>query len=357
MPFVQDASTLTPAATQPDVSADAKADVRKPEVKAEVQPAGVTVTKTETVTTPLPPETQYDAFSSWIWLPLIIAMALWLYLRGRNQAAQRARAEALLVTASKKSKKSARSLATEYRADDDVGSVSSVAGERSKGNSKKNKRDKQQQKKRQQARPDATARKVNRVAAGDATVIESSRPVSAKATQSTSTLAAADALAPAMERKPVAQPPKAIFEPLRKVTVSAVVENDASGIEDDESDEQEFATIRKRRPSPPPPVITTPAKVSSGRFEKLNLPPANAGLGASSANRWPAESARPVAAIRVQQPSAGPLASSTPVQTAAAPPVVSARGLGAFVKVARPTEEVESPLVDSAQAQTESSGT
>ena len=325
-------STEVVSDAKPSVAAEAKseviADVR-PEVKAEPMSPTVTITKSETVTTPLAPKSPGDSIWLFTWLPLVIMMGLWLYFRGRNQAAHRARAEALLATSTKKSKKAARPQASET--DDASGSVSQGASERiGKGNSKKIKKDKQQQKKKQQqANSGAITGKANSIttSAGTASPItqsvanlsESAKPISSKAASASPlalTAASAAATAPAAERKTIAQPPKAIFEPLRKVTASARIAN--TDVEADESEEQEYAPVRNRRPGPQstgpqstgsqPPVITTPAKVSSGRFEKLNLPPANAGLGALSANRWPAEAARPVGTVRVPQPNATPQA-------------------------------------------------
>ena len=373
-------STEVVSDAKPSVAADAKAEVGadvKPEVKAEPKSPAVTITKSETVTTPLAPKSPGDSIWLFTWLPLVIMMGLWLYFRGRNQAAHRARAEALLATSTKKSKKAARPQASET--DDASGSVSQGASERiGKGNSKKNKKDKQNQKKKQQQiNSDATTAKPNSttsagtsspVTAHAANVTGSARSNSEKvASASSSALAAASVAAIALptERKsvaPAAQPAKAIFEPLRKVTASARIEN--TEVEGDESEEQEYAPVRSRRPSrqttsPLPPVITTPAKVSSGRFEKLNLPLANAGLGASSANRWPAEVARPVATVRPQQPSPTPQADSTPAQAEqeVAPAPMAARGLGAFVKLAKPNTATESAAMESVETKNESNGT
>jgi hypothetical protein len=347
------------------VAVDAKSQVR-PEAKAETQPPSLTITKSETVTKPLTPESPIDATSLWMWLPLVIAMGLWLYLRGRNQAAQRARSEALLAAASKKSKKSPRSQSAEYRNDENSGSISKVAGERSgKGNSKKNKKDKQQQKKKQQqVSSSGTTDKSNSVTASTALGSESSKPRSAsaanvkasstKATDSTAAMSANSFAATPKTVASAAQPAKAIFEPLRKITAAPAEK--AADFETDESDDQDFEPFRKRRASPPPPVITSPAKVSGGRFEKLNLPPANAGLG-TSASRWPVEAAQPVATVRAQQPTAIPQAASIAVQVANAdsPSPPTARGLAAFVKVARPAEVTEPTIIDSAESQTDSS--
>ena len=345
-------SAATPSASLVIVTAAEVAAEAKSEPKTEAKPAGVAVTETKAVSTRLEPGSSSDGLYLWMWLPLAVMMGIWLYLRGRNQAAERARADALLATAAKKSKKSARSQTAEYRADDESNSLATAAGERSgKGNSKKNKKDKQQQKKKQQANSAVATAKANRIAPS---ATESVKPISATAHEAS--VATATVTAP--ERKtvaPIPQAAKAIFEPLRKVTSPAPVDNAESEFESDESLEREFTPSRKRRPSPPPPVVITPAKVSNGRFEKLNLPPANAGLGASAANRWPTEAARPITARAPQ--SVAPRADSSTAQSArsVAPAPVTARGLGAFVKVAKPTEATESPAMDATETQAESS--
>ena len=347
-------SAATPSASPVIVPAAEMASEAKAEIKTEAKPDGLAITKTEAVSTRLEPGSSSDGFYLWMWLPLAVMMGIWLYLRGRNQAAERARADALLAAASKKSKKSARSQTAEYRADDETNSLATAAGERSgKGNSKKNKKDKQQQKKKQQANSVVATAKANRIAPS---APESVKPISAKAHEASVATAIATATAP--ERKtvaPIPQAAKAIFEPLRKITSPAPVDNTASEFESDESLEREFTSSRKRRPSPPPPVVITPAKVSSGRFEKLNLPPANAGLGASAANRWPTEAAHPITARAPQ--SVAPRVDSSPTQPArtAAPAPTTARGLGAFVKVAKPTVATDSPAMDTAETQAESS--
>lgn len=345
-------SAATPSASPVIVPAAEVAAEAKSELKTEAKPAGAAVTETKAVSTRLEPGSSSDGLYLWMWLPLAVMMGIWLYLRGRNQAAERARADALLATAAKKSKKSARSQTAEYRADDESNSLATAAGERSgKGNSKKNKKDKQQQKKKQQANSAVATAKANRIAPS---ATESVKPISATAHEAS--VATATVTAP--ERKtvaPIPQAAKAIFEPLRKVTSPAPVDNAESEFESDESLERESTPSRKRRPSPPPPVVITPAKVSSGRFEKLNLPPANAGLGASAANRWPTEAASPITARAPQ--SVAPRADSSTAQSArsVAPAPVTARGLGAFVKVAKPTEATESPAMDATETQAESS--
>ncbi len=345
-------SAATPSASPVIVPAAEMASEAKAEIKTEAKPDGLAITKTEAVPTRLEPGSSSDGFYLWMWLPLAVMMGIWLYLRGRNQAAERARADALLAAAPKKSKKSARSQTAEYRADDETNSLATAAGERSgKGNSKKNKKDKQQQKKKQQANSAVATAKANRIAPS---ATESVKPISAKAPE----VSVASTTVTAPERKavaPIPQAAKAIFEPLRKITSPAPVDNTESEFESDESLEREFTSSRKRRPSPPPPVVITPAKVSSGRFEKLNLPPANAGLGASAANRWPTEAAHPITARAPQ--SVAPRADSSPAQPVrtVAPAPTTARGLGAFVKVAKPTVATESPAMDTAETQAESS--
>ena len=361
MPFVQDTTTpatsptIVPATDlSPEVATEAK-----PEAKAESGPDALTITKTEAVTTRLAPESSSDGFLLWMWLPLAIMLGIWLFLRGRNQAAERARADALLATASKKSKKPARSQTAEFRADDETSSVVKAAGERSgKGNSKKFKKDKQQQRKKQQANAGVDTGNANRTPASAIAIVaaEAVKPIRAKANEP-SVATAATAAAP--ERKaiaPVPQAAKAIFEPLRRVTSPARVENVDSDFEADKSLEQEFAPNRKRRSSTPPPVITTPAKVSSGRFEKLNVPPANAGLGAATASRWPSEAARPLAPTQAPQPMVSSRAESTTAEAArtVTPAPVTARGLAAFVKVAKTTETTDSATDDSAETQADS---
>ncbi len=347
-----DESAATPSASPVIVPAAEMASEAKAEIKTEAKPDGLAITKTEAVSTRLEPGSASDGFYLWMWLPLAVMMGIWLYLRGRNQAAERARADALLAAASKKSKKSARSQTAEYRADDETNSLATAAGERSgKGNSKKNKKDKQQQKKKQQANSAVATAKANRIAPS---ATESVKPISAKAPE----VSVASTTVTAPERKavaPIPQAAKAIFEPLRKITSPAPVDNTESEFESDESLEREFTSSRKRRPSPPPPVVITPAKVSSGRFEKLNLPPANAGLGASAANRWPTEAAHPITARAPQ--SVAPRADSSPAQPTRTvdPAPTTARGLGAFVKVAKPTVATESPAMDTAETQAESS--
>jgi hypothetical protein len=369
-PEVASDPKATAATDAQAVKPDAELVVR-PEAKTDSKPS-LTITKSETVTTPLAPKAPSDTIWLFTWLPLVVMMGLWLYLRGRNQAAERARAEALLAASSKKSKKSARSQPT---VEDASGATGQVASERAKGNSKRNKKDKQQQKKKQQqANSGASASNAKSVA----TAVSATASVAATTAANTGSLqpsstAAAETTAAAItqgstitnspERKPAvpaAQPAKAIFEPLRKVTVSALKENVAAEVEGEDGEEQAFVPNRRRRPSPPPAVVTTPAKVSGGRFEKLNLPPANAGLSASSANRWPADAIRPATPATTPQPRTVALANATaPVDTdkSATPVPVTARGLGAFVKLAKPSGAEESPAAETSESQTESSST
>jgi hypothetical protein len=369
MPFVQEPA---PAVETIPVT---PAPVTQATEPAATEPA-ITVTKSETVTTPLAPKAPNDAIWLFTWLPLIVMMGLWLYLRGRNQAAARARADALMAASSKKLKKPSRPQSAD--ADDASSSSGTASNERSKGNSKKNKKDKLQQKKKQQqtssgapsskAKP-VSAPAISAAASSSAPVVattqpptDSAQPISASTTSTSTVTASAAApsstIASSAERKataPAAQPAKAIFEPLRKVPASApqdVATDEAEG--DEESD---FVPQRKRRPSPPPIVVTTPTKVSGGRFEKLNVPPANAGLNASSANRWPAEAARPATPVRAPQPNMAPQAITTStVETgkSAAPAPITGRGLGAFVKLAKPSN-AETSATESSEAQTESS--
>lgn len=358
-------------ATTPEAKTDAKTDV-KSDIKSESKPT-VTITKSETVTRPLPPKAPSDAIWLFTWVPLIVMIGLWLYLRGRNQAAMRARDEAMLA-ATKKTKKKSSYSSTEV---DGVTGLSSqsTSDRTSKGNSKKNKKDKQQQKKKQQlANSGATASKANNAAiatkasapvALTSKANEPANQTSKKATSSSTISAESNTniASTAAERKaaaPVAQPAKAIFEPLRKVTASAKIEANDTDFESEEGEEQDFAPTRGRRPAPPAPVITTPTKVTGGRFEKLNVPAANAGMNASSANRWPSEAVRPPATVRAPQQSAESRANSIPKlaqadsETAAGP--ITARGLGAFLKTAKPSATSESTGISSAEVQAESSG-
>ena len=118
--------------------------------------------------------------------------------------------------------------------------------------------------------------------------------------------------------------------------------------------DQEIESYRRRRPNTPPPVITTPTKVSGTRFEKLNVPAANAGLSSSSANRWPNEATQPVAPARSAQSdrSAQPRNETTrkpsaPANQAPRAPI-TARGLGSFVKVAKNNNAGDTPENDDA---------
>lgn len=362
-------SSDTRVATDASVAPEPKAENQNAGAKADIKPS-VTITKSETTITPLEPKAPSDAIWLFTWLPLVVMMGLWLYLRGRNQAAERARAEALQAASTKKSKKPARSQPT--AAADTSGAISQTAGERvSKGNSKKNKKDKQQQKKKQQSNSGAaTSKATNQSQAVMASTSSSpevaSSPVSSVVNRTekkplvertSSSASVPEATTEELKSAaPAVQPPKAIFEPLRKITAVARTEEAESCLEADASDEQENQSSHRRRPSPPPQVVTTPRKVSSGRFEKLNSPAATAGLG-SSTNRWPAEATRPVTAVRAPQAAVPRTNPSATVEAAKSTPTpITARGLGAFVKLAKPNP-AESQATESVEVENESSST
>ena len=301
-----------------------------------------------------------------IWLPFVVAMGLWLYLRGRNQAAERARAEALAASV-KKQKKSSRLQSDVVGANDSTGSVIQESGSRTKGNSKKNKKDKQ--KKQQQTAAAQSSKKVSSAnaatvkpavsASSIATALSAVKSEAKSDAELKSTSVQANALqATSPKAEPAApQVNKAIFEPLRKVTAKVTSATEVDEAEGDEaedyrgrdynSDRNSGRNSDRQRRSNEPTIVTTPAKVSGTRFEKLNVPAANAGLG-SATNRWPAEATRPVAPAQPTaafQPSrdsrsdaSASSASSSGNSSATMSSPQMARGLSAFLKKASSAE-------------------
>ncbi len=356
----QETNPSSPAAPATDpVSDPAKLD------RSDTKTTAQTTTKTEAPTKQAPSQSETPPPSHFamllMWLPFVVAMGLWLYLRGRNQAAERARAEAL-IAATKKAKKSSRSQNAPVKMDDATGSSiqsasssSNFGGSSNKSSSKKKKKDKQKKK-----QPVNSG--VNAGANSGAAVSKAASALKGQAALAPQVASddPNDSLAGASDSKPTVATPsvnKAIFEPLRKVTetkasaADANNEFDATDGDSELRDAQDAAMVRKRRSPPPPVIVTTPTKVSSGRFEKLNVPAASAGVGAN-ASRWPAEAARPAAPVRVahvdedpELKSAAPkssMAQSFAAQSAATrstpPAPVTGRGLGAFVKVNKRAE-------------------
>jgi len=339
---------------------DATSGDSKPAESAASTTSTTSATVSPAVATPPPAAEPMSTFAMFLmWLPFVVAMGLWLYLRGRNQAAERARTEAL-AAATKKQKKSSRSQSASISAEDSTGNLIQEAGSRSKGNSKKNKKDKLRKK---QSAASPPSKKVNQVAA----LAKSTTAAANSASETSVARAAAVSLAPsstsqlALQQKSVEQKSveikaeasatpvnKAIFEPLRKVTVNVTRAASVEATEDYENDEyqvRERGPGRQRR-SNEPTIITTPTKVSGTRFEKLNVPAANAGLS-SATNRWPAEASRPAAETQQVAQKARPTsdsrsasqdsrpASANSSQSTLSPQI--ARGLSAFVKKATGT--------------------
>lgn len=336
-----------------------------------------TSSSTAVVTPPRAVDPPSSIMTMLMWLPLVVAMGLWLYLRGRNQANERARAESLAV-AVKKQKKAARAQSTIVD-DDDTARAGQQSVTRSKGNSKKNKKDKQ---KKKQTNAGVPSKKANQVAAqassslsvssaeaigtandsrsNSLTALSTQRgagsPASVVPARSAADEKPAELKSADRRAEPVSSPvTKAIFEPMRKVKVNLP---DAAQTEKAELDGSEEYPMRgsgraRQNYSNEPQIITTPTKVSGTRFEKLNVPAANAGLG-SATNRWPTEASRPVSGASHGQSNASPQPSNSSRSSSndsKSPPDVSsqssqspltARGLGAFVKKgATSTEAVE----------------
>ena len=133
------------------------------------------ITVSETKVTKTTPEVEPSSplVMLLMWLPLIVAMGLWLYLRGKNQAAMRAREEALTLAA-KKAKKSSRSQNAAVKMDDATQNAVQSAPT-SKSKSKKSKKDKQ--KKKQSTGSGAVASKAPQSVAKQPVATASQSPV------------------------------------------------------------------------------------------------------------------------------------------------------------------------------------
>ena len=264
----------------------------------------------------------------------------------------RAREEALTLAA-KKAKKSSRSQQVVKLDDATQHSVQATnpSGSASKSKSKKSKKDKS--KKKQPAISDATSSKAKQTVAAIAAAPAPTAAAASSLPTSSNTESAPSPAAPIVSAPPVN---KAIFEPLRKVT--APVAKSLNVESDDEQTTEQTASnqsdsdesySRKRRPIQPPAPVVTPTKVSSGRFEKLNTSAATIGIGAT--NRWPVEASQPVAPVRAVQNTESQTKRESAKRAPAAP--MTGRGLGAFVKTAKPSADspADSPSDSNAVSQ------